>query len=80
MTKLLTPKTLVALGVGSIDHVLGLIHDGDIEASNVSRSTRPRWVITEEAYRDFLDRRSNQQAPPPKKSTPRRPAPRREYL
>ena len=80
MTKLLTPKGLVELGIGSTEHVLGLIHSGDIKASNVSRSsTRPRWVITEADLQAFLDARSNQQKAT--KSVKRRPAkPKREYV
>ena len=80
MSKLLTPKELVSVGLGGIEHVLGLIHDGEIEASNVSRSsTRPRWVITQEAYEAFLKRRSNQQQLP-KKPVKRIPKPRKEFV
>jgi len=69
MEKVFTPKDLVRLGIGSTEHVLGLIHDGEIEASNVSRSsTRPRWVITRKAVEEFLTRRSNQQTPKPSKA------------
>ena len=78
--KLLTPKDIVSAGVGGIEHVLGLIHDGELEASNVSRSSsRPRWVITEAALEVFLKRRSNQQRGG-QKPAQRRPKPRREYV
>ncbi len=77
----LTPRLIQEqLGIG-IEPVLSWIHSGELKAANVSNSaTRPRWRIAKTDLADFLDRRSNQQAAPTKKSTPRRPAPRREYV
>jgi len=75
-----TPGDICKLwGVG-IEFVLGLIHDGELKASNVSRSSaRPRWLIAESDAGEFLERRSNQQKKAAK-PVARRTKPRREYV
>ena len=76
----LTPGDICKLwGVG-IEFVLGLIHDGELKASNVSRSSnRPRWLVAEGDASDFLERRSNQQQKAAKPAQ-RRQKPRKEYV
>ena len=81
MSKHYTPKQVCErLGVG-IDLTLGLIHDGTLKASNVSRaSTRPRWVIAEIDLQAFLDARSNQHRAGAKPAKRRIQKPKKEYV
>jgi hypothetical protein len=60
-----TPKQLATSWGCGIELVLGHISSGDLEAINIAKgSSRPRWMITEEAEQAFLKSRSNQNAKP----------------
>ena len=62
----------IAAWLGCTDeHVLGLIADGDLEAIDIRRkgTSRPRWIIAEEALQRFIASRSSltgRPAPRPK--------------
>ncbi len=74
------PKAARIMGTGS-DHVLALIRSGELKASNLSLSDRPRWKINPVDLQAFLDRRSNQAST--KSAQPQRraiPKPSKEYV
>ncbi len=62
------------------DQVLQFIRAGELKATNLSLSDRPRWKIAPSDLQAFLDRRSNQVvAPAPKRRRPI-PTPVKEYV
>ena len=52
--------------------ILGYIHDGLLVASNTARGNRPRWKVTAQAIRDYLESTSTKATAKPN------PKPRRQ--
>ena len=76
----LTPPQLAKKWRVSPGKILGLIASGELRAINFGNGPeRPRWRITAEAEKEFLESRTNS---PPKKSVvrKRRRKPPKEYL
>lgn len=60
-----TPKSLAERWSSTAEHVLGLIHAGQLEAFSISPpgSKRPRFRISAEAAASFERQRSNRPQP-----------------
>ena len=60
-----TPKTLAERWSSSDEHVLGLIHSGQLRAFSISppNSKRPRFRIPEDSVAEFEQQRSNRPQP-----------------
>ena len=78
--RLLTPpKVAQILGTGA-DQVLAWIRLGELKASNLSLSDRPRWKIAPADLQRFLDDRSNKKRAKPVKAKRRADKPQRTFI
>jgi hypothetical protein len=55
-----TPQKLAKETGLHVITILKKIRSGELKASNVSTSLRPRWIITRSDFQQFLDECSNQ--------------------
>ena len=72
-THLTPPVVAEMLGCGP-DTVIHFIAVGELRATNLGRSSRPRWRISRDDLQHFMDNRSNQRptAAKPKSAKPKR--------
>lgn len=75
------PKLAKLLGVKP-DTVRSWIDSGKLEGLDCSAAgaTRPRWLITPEAWERFCSTRSSRSKPDQQKPTPRRRKPRHDVI
>ncbi len=63
MSRMMTSVEAGVLIGASPEQVRGFIEDGELEAHSVSRGTVPKWRISMEAVKAFLERRSRKNCP-----------------
>ena len=64
-----------------VDTVLSMIHAGDLEASNLSRTNgRPSWRIHPDSFMEYLNQRSNRANQQAKKPSRRIRKPKKQYI
>lgn len=71
MGRILTPPEIAKYLRVRKDKVLGWIHSGELKATNVSDSARPRYRIEEADFEDFKLRRSSRSEIPTPRGRPR---------
>ena len=75
-----TPQKLAKETGLHVVTILRKIRSGELKASNVSTSLRPRWIITRSDFQQFLDECSNQVSSTCTRTGNKRSRAKRDYL